>query len=43
MGPPLAHRLSLEESAQLLKAEGFEVIENHSFTDAFYGLVAVKK
>lgn len=43
MGPPLEHRLSLEEVVELLMAAGFEVSQELHFTEVFYGLVAVKK
>ncbi|AHF06596.1 class I SAM-dependent methyltransferase [Desulfitobacterium metallireducens] len=43
MGPPLNHRLSLEEVEELLMMTDFEVNQEHHFTEAFYGLVAVKK
>lgn len=42
MGPPIDHRLSVQESTQLLTATGFKVIHYYNFTEAFYGIVAIK-
>jgi len=42
MGPPIEHRISLEEVMELLTATGFEVSKEHHLADIFYGIVAVK-
>lgn len=41
-GPPLFHRISLEETKSLLQELGFSVVSDMKFGDEFYGVVAVK-
>lgn len=42
MGPPLGHRISIEEMEACLEAVGFKVVKKYSFSDVFYGLLSEK-
>ncbi len=41
-GPPLFHRISMEETKSLLQEVGFIVVSDMKFGDEFYGVVAIK-
>lgn len=43
MGPPLQHRISLEEMSEMLKRVGFDILEIKDFSKVFYGILAVNK
>lgn len=42
MGPPIDHRISLEEVIELATVKGFEVSKEHHLADVFFGIIAVK-
>ncbi|MDW7671972.1 MAG: nitroreductase family protein [Bacillota bacterium] len=42
-GPPLHHRISLEEARTLLDMTGFRIVSEKSFAAHFYGMVAEKR
>ncbi|MEI7885270.1 MAG: methyltransferase domain-containing protein [Clostridia bacterium] len=43
MGPPIAHRLAIEELKSLLTVAGFKIKQEMSFANYFYGLVGELK
>lgn len=43
MGPPIDHRISLEEVMELLTTTGFDVSKIINLADVFYGIVAIKE
>lgn len=42
MGPPLKHRISIEEMSELIESSGFRVDDKKSFSGIFYGIIAIK-
>ncbi|MDR3541976.1 MAG: methyltransferase domain-containing protein [Desulfosporosinus sp.] len=43
VGPPIDHRISLNEVKNMLEVTGYELIKDMQLAEVFYGLVAVKK
>lgn len=43
MGPPLDHRVSAGEMEDYLEGAGFKVSKRFSFSEVFYGILAVKQ
>lgn len=42
MGPPMDHRISIEEMERLLLSSGFKALERKSFSGIFYGIISTK-
>lgn len=42
-GPPIEERLSVEESASLLKSAGFDISATNSIGTSFYSIIGIKK
>jgi len=41
-GPPLDHRIGLDETSETILNAGYQILSTHEFADQFYGVVAEK-